>query len=289
MGVSNSKYLLSYDFRIFYCPETFFIGACKELNQETLKFELYTDNRELVEYAYPIDVSETNSIVKSILMGKISYLLSDQNLAWIKEFEVNASKKHELWENEKYVFNYLVLKIMLMGFSQDKALDITKSYFKHKREGHPVLNIKSMVKAINKNIDNKEFWITNKMAEFDPIETSFLKKVLTNKLSSGFAFDYKYFEREYISICNSSFSKENFLINSTKVYPIKKAKNLQDQTAYIFQAYESIMITIVNNLVLSKFPQLQNEQKFLTNLLAEMKNTLSIIMVSWEQNARSKN
>lgn len=286
MGVSSSKYLLSYDFRIFYCPETFFVGAYKELNQETLKFELYTDNRDLVEYAYPIDVSEINSIVKSILMGKISYLLSDQNLVWIKEFEATASKNPELWEDEKYVFNYLTLKIMLMGFSQSKALDIAKSYFKHKREGHPVLNIKSVVKAINKNIDGKEFWITNKMNEFDPIERSFLKKILTNKISSGFAFDYKYFEREYASICDSSFSKENYLINSTKVYPIKKAKSLQDQTPYIFQAYESIMVTIVNNLVINTFPQLQHEPKFLTNLLAEMKNTLSITMLNWEQNCK---
>jgi hypothetical protein len=289
LGVLNSKYLLSYDFRIFYCPETFFIGAYKELNQETLKFELYTDNRDLVEYAYPIDVSEIDPIVKTILMGSISYLLSEQNLAWIKEFEATTSKNPDIWEDEKYVFNYLTLKIMLMGFSESKALDIAKSYFKYKREGHPVLNIKSMVKAINKNIDSKEFWITNKMIEFDPVETSFLKKVLTNKISSGFAFDYKYFEREYMSICNSSFSKENFSINSVKSYPIKKTKNLQDQTPYIFQAYESIMTTIVNNLVLNKFPQLQHEPKFLINLLAEMKNTLSNTMLMWEQNARNKN
>lgn len=282
MSALNSKFFLSYDFRIFFCPDTFLIGACKELNQETLKFELYTGNKELVEHAYTIEADEINSMVKGILTGRISYLLNDKNLSWIKEFEITASKQSQLWENERYVFNYLILKAMLMGFSQSKALEVVKSYFEYKRECIPVLNLKSMVKAMNKNIDSKEFWITNRMSEFDKLETSFLKKVLDNKVSSGFAFDYKYFEREYISICNNSFSKENYLINLKKSYPIKKNKTLQEQTPYIFQAYESIMGAIINNLVTTSFPKLQQEGKFLTGLLYDMKDTLTITMTTWE-------
>lgn len=281
MGGINSKYLLSFDFRIFYCPETFFIGACKELNFNTLKFEPYTGNKELVLYAYEINVSEINSIVKSILLSKISYQLSEKNIIWIKEFESNLSKFPELWDKEKYMFNYFILKIMLMGFSQGKALDIAKKYFEYKRKDSPILELKRVIKAVNEIIDSKEYWITNKVYEYEPMEMKFIERIFKSKIELGYNFDYRYFEADYIEICNNSFSKENYLLNSSKMYPIKKVKSFDEQAPYILQSYEAVIVGIINSLIAEKYKRFQHEQKFLTSLLSDMKNTLSITMTSW--------
>lgn len=284
MGAINSKYMLSFDFRIFYCPETFLIGACKELNFNTLKFEPYKGDKELILYAYEIDVSEINSLVKSILLGKISYQLSDKNLLWLKEFESNLNKYPELFNKEKYMFNYLILKIMLMGFSQGKALDIAKKYFEYKRNDITVLDIKSVIKSIDEIIESKEYWITNKIYEYESKEMDFLDKVFRSKIELGYNFDYRYLEAEYIEICNNSFAKENYILNKSTTYPIKKSKNLEEQSTYILQSYEAVIVGMINSLINEKYRRFQNDQRFLTGLISDMKNTLSITMSLWKNN-----
>ncbi len=281
MKSNDNKYYLSFDFRILYCPDIYLIGACRELNLDTLKFEPFTIDENILKYSYPIKANEINDLVKSVLIGEISYLLSDKNIIWIKEFEKKLKETKSILENDKLCFNYLTLKIMLLGFSKNKALDMTKTYFTYKREGNPVIELRKVIKAIDELLDNKKFWITNKIYEYETKEVAFLEKTFEARKRLGNKFDYRSFEREYITICNNSFSKENFKLNSQFTYGNKPKKSLQDQTTYILQSYEMIIVTLMNTIITTKYKSLIKDTRFLKSLLSDMKDTMSVVMSSW--------
>lgn len=281
--MKNTKYLLSYNLDIFYKPDPLLIGASKKLNLKTLTFEPYYEkNKNIIEYSYPILSEELNSVVKNILNGKISYLINDNDLNWLKEFDQISITNKDIFLDDKYTFNYVILKLMLIGFGKNKAVDIAKSYFEYLRNNNDVLPLKQFISAINTKIKSKEYWITNKVSDYHYIEKRYLDKLLKYKINNWFEFDYSYFEREYINICNKSFSKENYILNATKSYPINKPKKLDEQKEYLLQAYETIIIDIINELIDEKYPRFASEPKFLHSLLNEMKSTLVSTMLSWE-------
>lgn len=278
-----TKYLLSYNLDIFYKPDPLLIGASKKLNLETFTFEQYYEkNKNIIEYSYPINSDELNNIVKNILHGQISYVINDNDLNWLQEFDQISLKNTEILNNEKYTFNYIILKLMLIGFTKNKALDIAKSYFSYLKENKEVLSLEQFIKSINNKIKYKEYWITNKVSDYHYKEKKYLDKLLKYKLNNWFEFEYSYFEREYINICNNSFSKENYILNSTKSYLINKPKKLEEQKKYLFQAYETIIIDIINELIDEKYPRFASEPKFLTSLIDDMKSTLVSTILSWE-------
>ena len=276
------KYYLTFDFQIIYVPDSYNILGFKKFNFETLKFENYKCNPDLVKYSYNIEENRVQYIVNGILLGKISYTLDDKSTAWIQSFESKFKDNADLLKNINYSFNYLTLKLMLAGFSKKESLNISNQYFTYKKNGYPIPTIENVINRLNELISNKEYWIINNIEKYEKIEISFIDKVLYSLVKNISDFDLKSFDLEYLEICQSSFSYENFKFNNTKSYFVNNILTFEEQKSYILYYYDFIMKNLIEAVINANYKRFVEAERMKNTVLSHLKSLLIMSIDNWK-------
>jgi len=278
--MNESKYFLTFDFKILYCPNINLILSCKELNLNTLEFENYDGDLRALEASYEIKAETLSVIVKEILNGTMGLELEEKEMNWLKTFDTQLSRDNSILNNERLVYNYLILKLQLIGFSAIDSKSIVTKYFELKRDGKPVIEVDKLIQSVNRQIYKKIFWVCNGIESEKKIEYKFIESVLTYKRSLKYKFDFQMFKESYLNVCKHSFVGKIYDYNNTSSYLIKRPLSLQEQMDCLIYSHQSILRGILENLIEEKFFEFSDDELFKKQLIDEMSDILTIHLKS---------
>lgn len=284
------KYVLTFDFRIIYCKNINLRVGLKELNFDNLSFVPYNEDSSVIDYGYEVATNDVQYIINTVFNSKIGYQLQNKEMLWLEAFEKKLRINPNILNNEKLTFNYLILKLLLIGFSEEMAIDIIKKYYESIRSNIIVPNINNMIDKINEFIAKKEYWVSNNIYENQSAEINFLTKILNVKRASKFNFDFTDYKDEYFTLCYNSLIMDNYKYNSEYSYLVDKPKKLNAQKEYLLQIYSSTIGMLLNHLIQTEFMDFYSEDRFINMLVDEMirvVNTfLNVVILDIENNEK---
>lgn len=278
--MNDSKYFLTFDFKILYCPNINFILSCKELNLNTLEFTNYDGDLKALEASYEIKAEMVHVIVQNILNGEIGLELDSKEMKWLNLFDTELRKDSSILNNERLVYNYLILKLQLIGFSAVDSKSIITKYFEFKRDSKVIITIEEFIRTINQQLDRKIFWVCNGIESEKKIEYKFIETVLSYKRSLKYKFDFQMFKESYINVCKHSFVMKIYEYNNTSSYLVKRPLSLVEQVDFLIYAHKSILRGMLENLIEEKFFELSEEGLFQKQLIDEMSDIMRIHLKS---------
>lgn len=278
----ESKYLLTFDLKILYSPNVKLALTCKELDLETLEFSHFDGDLDILYSCYELEADKVDLIVKNILNGEIGTELNSKDMYWLQTFENQLSQDRQLLKNNKLVFNYLILKLRLLGFKEMDAKNIVISYFQYKKDGLKIPKVEKFIDAINKKLRKKRFWICDDLYEEKELELKFIRTVLMYKTKLNHKFDFRMFKDEYLKVCEKSFINKIYNFNTTPSYLVKRPLDISDQKQYLFYTYKSHIAEILQYLVEKDFPNLANDEMFINVLIDDMSTVLKLYLTIQE-------
>lgn len=281
----ESKYLLTFDLRILYCPNIKLALSCKELNVETLEFSHYEGDLSIIQSCHELEAEKVELIVKNILNGEIGNELEEKDMLWLKTFDYQLTQNKNLFKNDKLVFNYLILKLRLLGFEEEDAKNIVQSYFQYKLLGANIPKVEDFIGAINKKMKNKRFWVCNDLYEEKEFELKFIRTVLMYKNKLNYKFDFKMFKDEYLKVCEKSFINKIYNFNKTPSYLVKRPLSISDQKHYLIYTYKSHIAGILQYLLERDFANLAHDEMFINILIDDMASVLKLYLTIKETKA----
>lgn len=278
------KYILTYDFRIIYCKNINLRIGLKELNFNNLTFIPISDyNDSILDCGYDMSTEDVQTFITTIFNSKMGYQLEEKNMQWLKVFE-SKMKSENLLKDNKLAFNYFVLKLMLIGFVEKKAISIAERYFELLIDGYNVPDIKDVIDKVNKFIDYKEFWVSNKLYETQALEMMFITKLLKARMNLKYSFDFANFKEEYFKLCNKSLIMDNYVYNTTPSYLVKNPIGIEEQEPYLIQLYQTTIVGILNHLISTDFKELASDDRFINSLASELINVIHTFIDSQIKN-----
>ena len=281
--MDNFKYYLTFDFNIIYVPENYAILGYKKLNFENLKFENHKCDGSVVKYSYPILENRLQYIINGILLGKVSYILDNKSTNWLKEFEENLKDNKDLMNNVSYIFNYLALKLMLAGFSKKEALSISNLYIDYKTKNKPSIpSVKTVIDELDRIIDRKKYWIINDIEKYEYMEIKFLDNILSDFEEDITTFNLKKYDSEYLLMCQGSFSKMNYKLNTNKSYLVKEILPFDEQKKYILYYYDFIMKHLIDTLINNSYNHVKGINNIKSTILNHLKSILIMSIDTWK-------
>ena len=281
----ESKYLLTFDLRILYCPSINLALSCKELNVETLEFSHYEGDLSVMQSCYELEAEKVELIVKNVLNGEIGNELEEKDMLWIKTFDYQLNQNKNLLKNDKLVFNYLILKLRLLGFEEEDSINIVQHYFQYKLQGIKIPTVEDFIKAINQKMKNKRFWVCNDLYEEKEFELKFIRTVLMYKNKLNYKFDFKMFKEEYLKVCEKSFINKIYNFNKTPSYLVKRPLSISDQKHYLIYTYKSHIAGILQYLLERDFANLAHDEMFINVLIDDMASVLKLYLTIKETKA----
>ncbi len=175
---AKSKYVLTYDLKILYCPNVQLKNICKELNLMTYEFSQFEGKESDIDNGYEIAANTVKGIADKIIMGKVGNELPEKEMKWIQDYEKLLREDISLITNRELTFNYLILKLALAGFSLDVAKNIVVHYYTNIIHQHDVPHPQIFLNEINNVLKNKTFWVKFDLQKEEISEYLFIKKVL---------------------------------------------------------------------------------------------------------------
>ena len=281
----ESKYLLTFDLRILYCPSINLALSCKELNVETLEFSHYEGDLSVMQSCYELEAEKVELIVKNVLNGEIGNELEEKDMLWLKTFDYQLNQNKNLLKNDKLVFNYLILKLRLLGFEEEDSINIIQHYFQYKLQGIKIPTVEDFIKAINQKMKNKRFWVCNDLYEEKEFELKFIRTVLMYKNKLNYKFDFKMFKEEYLKVCEKSFINKIYNFNKTPSYLVKRPLSISDQKHYLIYTYKSHIAGILQYLLERDFANLAHDEMFINVLIDDMASVLKLYLTIKETKA----
>lgn len=275
--MADSGFFLTYDLRILYCPNLQIINNCKELNIETHSFSQYDGSVDSILNSYSLPGEEVDDIVKNILTGEIGDELPPENMEWLITFEDLLKEDNSLITNRDLTFNYLILKLILMGFSQDKAKDIVINYYEKILLNVDVPHPQIFLNQINKFLSYKRFWVKSNIKTEKLREFKMMKKILKVKDELGYTFEFEpLFKQEYLEVIKSSFVPQLIYFNQTPSYLVKEKVDLNTQIPYLTQVYQEFLYGII--LKICQTDNKMYDETFINSLLKEMTAVLKLYL-----------
>lgn len=265
-----SKYVLTFDFRIIFCKNINLRIGLKELNSDNLSFIPYNEDPSIIDYGYELANSDVGYIINTVFNNKKGYQLQNKEMLWLETFENKLKLDSNILNNKKLAFNYLILKLLLIGFSEEMAIDIIRKYYELIEDNIEVPNIIDVINKINKFIDKKEYWVSNNIYENQLTEINFLTKILNEKRVCKFNFDFNDYKDEYFKLCYNSLIMDNYKYNSKYSYLVNNPKNLNAQKEYLLEIYSSTIGMLLNYLIQTDFMDFYSEDRFINTLVDEM-------------------
>lgn len=240
-----NKYFLTQDLEILYCPSLKLTKTCRVLNVETFEFVEFRGEFTLEKY-YRLNDDDISYIVNNILNSKIGHELNEKELDWILSFE--KYKKENKNISKRLLFNYLILKLKLIGFSDNLSKDVALKFLN--MDG---FNAANFLKAINLIISKKEIWIPISSDSKKYLDERFLIKVFTQKEELSYEFNFDVFKDEYFNLLSNSFLSEIVKFNKKKSYLNKKILMIKESKEDLKDIYRYNILGIVEYVVNSKF------------------------------------
>lgn len=283
-----SKYILTFDFRIIYCKNTKLKIGLKEFDFNSLKFiDLYEDS-SIIDNSYEISEIDMEFIVNNIFNSKFGYQLDDNSMIWLEKFENVLKSDSSILNKKELAFNYLVLKLLLIGFPQYMALEIIQKYYKLKEYNIRTPDIEIIINRINEFIKKKEYWISNEIYNDENKEIDFLAKVFNEKRKYKYNFSFNNLRDEYFKLCFNSLIMNNYKYNSKPSFLIKNPKNLNFQKELLLEFYISKIKFLINYLLENDFKGLSFDYRFTKSLIDEMIRVINtffdVVITKMEEN-----
>lgn len=277
--MNPSKYLLTYDLRILYCPNMKLALSCKELNLDTLEFTYYEGDLNVLNACYVLEADDVESIVKNIINGEVGNELDIDEMNWLKAFDYQYNKDANLVRNDELTFNYLILKLKLLGFSEEESKNIVKAYFVYKKNNVKGLpDVEDFISALNRKIRNKRFWICKNLYDETDLEYEFIKTVLSYKNKLQYKFDFRAFKDEYLKVCEKSIVPKLYNYNKTPSYLVRKPLDISDQRPYLLYTYKTHIASLINYLIERYFQNLASDERFINILIDELSAVVKLYL-----------
>lgn len=245
----QSKYVLTYELKILYCQDIDLNFSCKELNLSTLQFHLYDGNKKDLNTGFELNPEEINNIAQEILMGKTGYVLSDKKMEWLEKFETLLKSNMKLLLNKNVAYTYFILKLQLLGFSEEVAKDIVSNYYTNIENNQKVVHQQIFLKNINKYLKEKIFWVPNNLEKEELKEYQFLEKVINSKLEMMYKFSFDQLYREqYLFLLKTGIFNTFINYNLYPSYLIRQKHAVIDLIPYMFTEYEKIITKLMTDI-----------------------------------------
>ncbi|CCL32385.1 TPA: hypothetical protein UL242_002418 [Clostridioides difficile] len=275
----ESEYFLTFDLDILYCPNKELKLSCKKLNLQNLVFENYSGNIDNIDSNYKIKAKDVNAIVNKVFKNEIGTELAHEDMSWIKEFETTFVINNKLTSSEeKIIFNYFILKLMLLGFSQDMAKDIVVSYKLSIEKNCTSIDFLSFINALDMKLKNKKFWVNFNMSYEKDLECEFINMMFTYKEKLENRFDFTVFKDNYLNVCKKSIVKKMYDFNSKSSYLVKNPLSIEKQEKYLLYEYKSTIAGVIKYLVTNEYPKLAVESRFLDYIIEEMVSVVKLYL-----------
>ncbi|MCC0728437.1 hypothetical protein KGF51_18785 [Clostridioides sp. ZZV14-6045] len=290
MYENESEYFLTFDLDILYCPNKELKLSCKKLNLQNLVFENYSGNIDNIDNNYKLKAKDVNIIVNKVIKNEIGTELDYEDMSWIKEFESTFVINNKLAiSEEKIIFNYFILKLMLLGFSQDMAKDIAVAYKLSIEKNCTSIDFLSFINALDIKIKNKKFWVNFNMNHEKDLECEFINMMFTYKEKLENRFDFTMFKDNYLDVCKKSIVKKMYDFNSKGSYLVKNPLNIEKQEKYLLHEYKSTIAGVIKYLITHEYPRLAVESSFLDYIIEEMVSVVKLYLKILKNDEINKN
>lgn len=248
--MNKNIYYIDYCLDIYSKPEIW-DGEIKKYNPKTGYFENISEkNIEFKFNAIEIDIDVARIIMKNMIHSNYGILLSDSDEKWIGNFEKECKKRPELQLNEDLMYNYIVLKAILAGLTEEIATQLYAYYFYNLKEYKDnIKNIQTIEKIlgiITHYIDNKKYWVPEIQKEFEK-EFSIIDDIMLKRISTS-DFDFRIFEARYLEICNNGYLKKIAEYNLTPNKYVKEQYKLEDIKDFLLKFYKITTNTFMDSL-----------------------------------------
>ena len=273
--MDDCKFFLTFDLKLIFCSDRKYGLRTSQFNIDTKNFEPIDLNLNELNFVCPVENAESEQLIKEVYLSKMSYLLTTKDMNWIKQFESLFNKDSAIIEKDNLVFNLLILKLKLIGFSENLALKFTKYYFKFRKDNE-VYPVKNLLLVLDNFIANKQFWITSDIQDHYKIETDFIKKILKDKAKNAYMFDFKKYKTEYFELCRNSYTRANYLLNTNPEFIFYKKLPTKDLNNYLIKSYKWILLSILTNLMNTKYEIVLKDDYFFNQLVSDMVDVLKI-------------
>lgn len=271
----NNKYVLTYDLKILYSPDIDLSNTCKELDLKTLQFRLYDGEKDSLKNGYELDPNEVNTIASNILMGKIGYELPLKKMEWLEKFEKLLKENMKLILEKKLAYTYFILKLQLIGFSEEVAKDFVTSYYESLNYEQNVAHPQVLLKNINKFLKEKMLWIPNNLDRETDLEYHFLEKVIYSKQEKMYKFSFdQMYQEEYLLLCKNGLVEKIFQYNMYPSYLVRKKYKIIDLIPYVFSEYEKIIKTLMSEIYTNNY--LNINEGFIYDTIKHMETSLRL-------------
>ena len=265
----QSKYVLTYEMKILYCQDMNLNLTCKELNLETLQFRLYDGDREDLETGFELNPNDVNLIASEILMGKVGYSLSDDKMKWLEKFETLLKLDMKLLLNKKVAYSYFVLKLQLLGFSENISKDIMYQYYENLLNKKKVAHPQVLLKNINHLIKCKIFWVPMNLDKEEEKEYQFLEKVIQSKLDMMYKFSFdQIYSDQYLFLCKHGLVNKLLDFNTHPSYLVRRKQPITNLVPYIFDEYSKIIHRLMIDIYTKRF--LNTNEGFIQDTIKHM-------------------
>lgn len=265
----QSKYVLTYEMKILYCQDMNLNLTCKELNLETLQFRLYDGDREDLETGFELNPNDVNLIASEILMGKVGYSLSDDKMKWLEKFETLLKLDMKLLLNKKVAYSYFVLKLQLLGFSENISKDIMYQYYENLLNKKKVAHPQVLLKNINHLIKCKIFWVPMNLDKEEEKEYQFLEKVIQSKLDMMYKFSFdQIYSDQYLFLCKHGLVNKLLDFNTHPSYLVRRKQPITNLVPYILDEYSKIIHRLMIDIYTKKF--LNTNEGFIQDTIKHM-------------------
>ena len=277
MVEAKSKYVLTYDLKILYCPNMQIKNVCKELNLLTYEFSQYEGKESAIDNGYEIAANMVKGIADKIIMGKVGNELPEKEMKWIQDFERLLRDDISLITNRELTFNYLILKLALAGFSLDVAKNIVVAYYSNIINKNEVPHPQVFLNEINNVLKNKTFWVKFDLQKEEITEYLFIKKVLKARDRIGYTFSFdELFRNEYLNLAGDGVATALIKYNQQPSYLVTHKLSLNEQMPLVLSVYKKI----IWGLIVKAYTEMGRpvDEIIAKGLIKDMTNTLKLYM-----------
>ena len=274
--MNDNKYFLSFNFEIFYYPNINFKFSLKKFDFEDNTFKNYNEDINIDKETYSLSNDELNFIMKEVLRNDIGHELMPKHMAWLKKFEEQYKRNNSIIKNNNLLFNYLVLKLLIIGFSEDIAKKFSTKYIYELNNYNKTISPLDFIRNINILISRKKFWIPFNIEDAVEKELNFIQEIISLKNEHSTHFNFKLFDDNYLLLCKDALVQSLIDFNSTKSYLVKDVLPVEEQLDYIILVYNKIIGDCLNNYKFYDIGDKNIFDKFKSQLLHNISELIKI-------------
>lgn len=274
---AKSKYILTYDLKILYCPNIQIKSACKELNLLSHEFTQFEGKETDIDTGFEIAANNVKNISDKILLGKVGNELPEKEMQWIQDYEQLLREDVSIITNRELAFNYLILKLALIGFPLEMAKNIVVHYYSNIINKYDVPHPQIFLNEINNVLKNKTFWVKFDLQKEEVAEYLFIKKVLKARDRIGYTFSFdELFRAEYLNIASNGVATALIKYNQQPSYLVTHKLSLNEQMPLVLNVYKKI----IWGLIVKAYTELGKpmDDIIAKGIVKDMTNTLKLYM-----------